>query len=186
MLPRRAFRTNEYGTACWGEGCTTIPLEKNKVEICCRSLGPATVWQLQCLQGFTLAVQVVGRLHGEDSMSVLRRLNTIAVGVNDEPLAAVRVSDCGQTDAQVCKQILQCKQLLQCKQALRHCIYGQTWSPLEGMMLALLPWRTSRDAAACRAFIWPCHPSCSTLGQHEACLWNCSSLYDETWMKACG
>lgn len=34
-------------------------------------------------------------------MATLLRLNEIAVGVNDEPVASVRVSDCGQTDSQV-------------------------------------------------------------------------------------
>jgi hypothetical protein len=38
--------------------------------------------------------QVVGRVHGEASMKVVERLNTTAVGLNDEPVQAMRVSDC--------------------------------------------------------------------------------------------
>jgi len=45
--------------------------------------------------------QVIGRVHGEDSMRVVERLNTTAVGLNDEPVQAMRVSDCGPTDSQV-------------------------------------------------------------------------------------
>ena len=45
--------------------------------------------------------QVVGRVHGEASMRVVERLNTTAVGLNDEPVQAMRVSDCGPTDSQV-------------------------------------------------------------------------------------
>jgi hypothetical protein len=45
--------------------------------------------------------QVVGRVHGEASMKVVERLNTTAVGLNDEPVQAMRVSDCGPTDSQV-------------------------------------------------------------------------------------
>lgn len=44
--------------------------------------------------------QVVGRVHGEASMKVVERLNTTAVGLNDEPVQAMRVSDCGPTDSQ--------------------------------------------------------------------------------------
>jgi len=44
--------------------------------------------------------QVIGRVHGEDSMRVVERLNTTAVGLNDEPVQAMRVSDCGPTDSQ--------------------------------------------------------------------------------------
>lgn len=46
-------------------------------------------------------MQVVGRVHGEASMRVVERLNTTAVGLNDEPVQAMRVSDCGPTDSQV-------------------------------------------------------------------------------------
>lgn len=40
-------------------------------------------------------------MHGEESMKVLQQLNATAVGSNDEPLNALRVADCGQTDYQV-------------------------------------------------------------------------------------
>lgn len=46
-------------------------------------------------------LQVVGRIHGEQSMKVIERLNTTAVGTNDEPISSMRVSDCGQTDSDV-------------------------------------------------------------------------------------
>ena len=36
-------------------------------------------------------------------MKVVERLNTTAVGSNDEPVQAMRVSDCGPTDSQVFK-----------------------------------------------------------------------------------
>ena len=40
-------------------------------------------------------------MHGEQSLKVLERLNTTAVGTNDEPINSMRVSDCGQTDSDV-------------------------------------------------------------------------------------
>ncbi len=43
----------------------------------------------------------MGRVHGEASMKVVDRLNTTAVGLNDEPINSMRVSDCGQTDSDV-------------------------------------------------------------------------------------
>ena len=49
----------------------------------------------------SVLVQVVGRVHGESSMRVIERLNTTAVGTNDEPINSMRVSDCGQTDSDV-------------------------------------------------------------------------------------
>ena len=46
-------------------------------------------------------LQVVGRVHGEASLRVVERLNTTAVGLNDEPINSMRVADCGQTDSDV-------------------------------------------------------------------------------------
>ena len=34
-------------------------------------------------------------------MKVIERLNTTAVGLNDEPINSMRVADCGQTDSDV-------------------------------------------------------------------------------------